>query len=108
MGRFIMIEMNTEFTDLASENHTIVVRPYAYGQFRIQVCDKRIPDFDGHAIIREMCTYDAFTAVKVVEALKASNDPLEYCRSLEKPYNCEAFGIGRIRLDNTQEDRPET
>lgn len=34
-----------------------------------------------------------------------SPDPEEYLRSLEQPWNCEAPGRGRIRLDN---EPPET
>lgn len=91
---------------MTSKTHTVLIRPYAYGQFRIQLTrlDQRDPYAPiGHGgIVRELCTYDARTAGRVVLMLRLAADPEAYCRELERPWNCEAAGRGRIRLDSAE------
>lgn len=89
---------------MASGRHSILIRPYAYGQLRIQLTRTDRPDGyapPGHgSIVRELCTYEPRTAVRVVTLMRVAADPEAYCRTLETPHNCEAPGRGRIRLDN--------
>jgi len=88
--------------DMANGNYTVLVRPYTFGQFRIQLTDLRITDDyapSGHgAIVREMCTYKQDTMEKITSGLAQARDPEVYAESLVKPGNCEGPG-GRIRLD---------
>jgi hypothetical protein len=91
--------------------HSVLVRPYAYGQYRIQLTRTDRPDYDapeGHgSIVRELCTYNRATAYLIASAIATAEEPEAYCFGLERPWNCEYTG-GRIRLDNTPADRPET
>lgn len=95
---------------LAAPGYGVVVRPYMFGQYRIQLT-RLYPDGSdepfgpaGHGeIVREMCTYDPRVAHSTVAALIAAPDPEAHCRTLERPHNCEGEG-GRIRLDNKPGD----
>lgn len=53
-----MDEPLLEYLDIRNPRYTVLVVSYAYGQFRIQVTDKEVPDFharSGHgAIVREL------------------------------------------------------
>lgn len=90
---------------MTSKTHTLIVMPFAYGQFRIQLTRLDRPDpFApiGHgSIVREMCTYSPHTAGNIVLMLRLAADPEAYARELERPWNCEHPG-GRIRLDNCE------
>lgn len=99
---------NIDYTKPLSEvnlatGFRVEVWPYALGQYRIMLIqgdeDVAFPN-----VIRQMCTYSLLTAGLVVGKLMQAVDPVEFCKSLEKPWNCEYPG-GRIRLDNTPEDR---
>lgn len=96
---------------MASPVHSVLVRPHLYGQYRIQLTRTDQPDRyapEGHgSIVRELCTYNRATAYLITSAIAHAEEPEAYCFGLERPWNCEYTG-GRIRLDNTQEDRPET
>lgn len=87
--------------------HTVLVRPYLYGQFRIQLTriDKPEPYApEGHGtIVRELCTYRQDIMIETVARLAVASDPEEACRDMERPWNCDAPGRGRIRLDNEDE-----
>ena len=89
--------------ELAHPDYTVLVEAFAFGQYRIRLTDKTQPDSfapAGHgSIVRELCTYHESKAYETVDALAKADDPLAYCVSLERPYNCEYEG-GRIRLDN--------
>lgn len=100
----------TERFDLVAPHYSILVEAYMFGQHRIKLC-KRMPgepaDYREHGgSVREMCTYKRDVAQLTVSQLAMSPDPEAFCRTLETPYNCEVPGRGRIRLDNTEEDRP--
>jgi hypothetical protein len=75
-----------------------------YGQYRIQLTRTDRPDPyapPGHgSIVRELCTYQSKTCLGVVMWLRLAADPEALCRTYETPWNCEAPGHGRIRLDN--------
>jgi len=94
---------------MAHNGYSVLIRPYLGGQYRIQLCGlyRSFPDDtypEGHGdIIREMCTYESFTAGKVLAHLRKSKDPERFCRKLTKPWNCEGPGQ-RIRLDTKKED----
>lgn len=98
-------------TKMTNADYSVIVWPYAFGQFRIQLTNVAIGDpfapAPHGAIVREMCTYDKQTMLDTVEKIRGSDDPEAFCRTLEKPWNCEYQG-GRIRLDNIPEDRIET
>lgn len=87
---------------MTSKNHTLIVMPYLFGQFRVQLTRLDRPDTfapPGHgSIVRELCTYDPHLAGHVVFLLRLSADPEASCEELAKPWNCEYPG-GRIRLD---------
>lgn len=92
-----------EAPNLLSPHHTVLVRSFLLGQYRIQLTDKRQPDDyapEGHGTIcRELCTYEYTVALATVLDLQACIDPEAHCEALAKPWNCEYPG-GRIRLDN--------
>lgn len=94
--------------NMANPRYSILVWPYAFGQYRIQLTDttRQAPFAPaGHGeIIRELCTYSPETMKQVVAELRQAGDPESVCQSLARPWNCEYIG-GRIRLDNTKEDR---
>lgn len=96
--------------DMSNDEYSILIRPYAFGQYRIQLTNVTRPALgapEGHGdIVREMCTYKADTMREVTKGLAAAGDPEAYCETLVRPYNCEYKG-GRIRLDNRPDDRPE-
>ena len=100
---------------MANENYTIIVRLYMFGQFRIQLTDRRKIDHfapEGHGgIVRELDTYKAEVAAKTMLDLSEAEEPEKYCVSLERDWNCEYSGDGplagdRIRLDETSESNP--
>jgi hypothetical protein len=90
---------------MVSKTHTILVQPFMFGQYRIQLTRVDRPDPfapAGHgSIVREMCTYNPRTVATLALFLRLAADPEAYCRELERPWNCESSG-GRIRLDNRQ------
>lgn len=96
---------------LRSSKHSLVIRPYLFGQYRLQLMD--VTKFDPHAseghgsIVREMCTYKAETAFSVARQIANEPDPEAFCRTFEEKWNCERPGFGRIRLDEKIEDHPE-
>ncbi len=94
---------------MKDQQHTILVQPYMYGQFRIQLTDISKPDLDapsGHgSIMRELCTYQADTMEFVCKQLQEAMDPEAVAESFAKSWNCEGPG-GRIRLDTHPEDNP--
>lgn len=89
---------------MRSLNHSLIMRAYAYGQYRVQLT--RVDLVDPHApyghgaIVRELCTYRRDVAYAMTASLAAAPDPEQACRDLERPWNCEWPGRGRIRLDN--------
>ena len=87
---------------MVNKYYTIGVQRYMMGQYRIQLCDLRVPDSyapEGHgSIVQEMCTYRQPMLKSVVQKLRAAEDPLAVARGYAKPWNCEFEG-GRIRLD---------
>lgn len=91
---------------MANPKYSVLVLPYLFGQFRIQITDTEIPDkyaVPGHgAILREMCTYNVDKMLDVVDSITNAADPLGLIKSLETPRNCE-WPSGRIRLDNEPE-----
>lgn len=95
---------------MASNRHTVVVRPYTYGQYRIQLTRIDRPDPfapPGHgSIVRELCTYSPGMAADVVLKLRLAADPEGFCETLAHPGNCEYRG-GRIRLDTAPEKTPD-
>jgi hypothetical protein len=92
--------------DMISKNHSVLVRPYMFGQYRIQLTRIDRPDPfapPGHgSICRELCTYDHTRMMATVLQLVSAKDPEAYCCTLETPSNCEVPGSGRIRLDNAE------
>lgn len=94
--------------NMENEGYSILVRPYAFGQYRIQLTKVGLKDPwapKGHgAIVREMCTYDQAKAHEVVDRLAEAEDPEQTAEGYAEDWNCEYPG-GRIRLDNTPEDR---
>lgn len=88
---------------MADKNHTILVRPFLLGQYRIQVTDLRRVDPDappGHGeIVRELCSYIAMTCMEAIETLAAAPDVVAAVDAMGRPWNQEGPG-GRIRLDN--------
>lgn len=99
-----------EITTLRNPHYTILVWPFMYGQYRIQLTDKRQPDFfapDGHgAIVQQLCTYSGPRFVETCVLLGTADDPLALARSWARPWNCESPG-GRIRLDNEPREIPK-
>ena len=86
---------------LSHKDYTALVYPYAFGQFRIQLCNRQVKDDYGKgvgAIVREMCTYSFMTMTQVVDALSIAIDPEQTAESYATKSNCENKG-GRIRLD---------
>lgn len=96
---------------MENDTYSVLVRPYAFGQYRIQLTNATVNAFgapEGHgAIVREMCTYEKDTMLGIVDSLRETETPEKFCEGLATDYNCEYEG-GRIRLDNTPEDRIET
>jgi hypothetical protein len=80
--------------DAKNPKYKVVVRAYTFGQFRLQLCE-----WFEENIVREACTYDRMTAIKVKDEIAMADDPEAYLNSLAKPWNCE-YPNGRIRLDN--------
>lgn len=105
------LRLSLTFGMMRSPVHSLMIRPYMFGQYRLQLTRKDVPHpfaSEGHGgIVREMCTYNTATAMITVQKLREAADPEAYCRSLEREWNCERPGRGRIRLDNTLADRPE-
>ncbi len=91
--------MKFERLTCKNDRYEIFIVPYTFDQYRIQICDNTILVDDLPNIIREMCTYQETTKIKVVKDLIESEDPLITADTYAKPYNCEGRG-GRIRLDN--------
>jgi hypothetical protein len=91
---------------MCSKTHTILVQGFLFGQYRIQLTRLDRPDPfapPGHgSIVRELCTYNPHTAGTVALILRLASDPEAYCRELERSWNCEDPGHGRIRLDNPE------
>lgn len=109
-----IINLNDKLFPIRAENWTgryvILIHRFAYGQFRIQLCDTLKPDYGDEGagqIVREMCTYDGGKAAEVLAELVTVDYPEKFCEAMATPWNCEYPG-GRIRLDNTPESRPET
>lgn len=92
---------------MKDQRHTILVQPYMFGQFRIQLTDisKIDPDAPpGHgSIVREFCTYKFDKMALVVTQLRDTDDPEAVAESFATPSNCEGPG-GRIRLDTEYKD----
>lgn len=90
-------------SECVNPRFTVLVRPYAFGQFRIQICDRAQPDphapYGCGSIVRELCTYRRETCSRVVFDISQSVDPPATARTYEQPWNCEGKG-DRIRLDN--------
>jgi hypothetical protein len=89
----------------SANGYRIEVWPYTFGQYRIMLIKGSNPHLGGPNVIRQMCTYQRGVCVQTCIDLLTTADPELYCRQLEKPWNCEYPG-GRIRLDNTESDRP--
>lgn len=91
--------------------YTVLVRSYAFGQYRIQLTDATLPapySPQGHgAILREFCTYDQKKAEVMTDALGLASDPVQFANTLETLTNCDCPGSGRIRLDDEPEDHVE-
>jgi hypothetical protein len=93
---------------MISPRHSVIMRRYLMGQYRIQLT--RVDEPDPHAppghgtIVRELCTYNRAFAVSTVLVLRGHDDPERWCRSIERPWNCESPGRGRIRLDSLPPD----
>jgi len=79
----------------------VEVHPYLLGQFRIMLM---AGPWEQSPPLRQMCTYRPEVMEQMVDLLVAAPDPVAFCKTLERPWNCESPG-GRIRLDNVQEDR---
>ena len=94
------------FPEMTNKDYAVQVWPYLFGQFRIQLFQRSTPDGEG-GLVREMCTHQSETTVKISLDLKQSPDPEAFCESLARPWNCEGPGA-RIRLDSQPSDRPET
>lgn len=101
--------------DMANPNYTILVYPGTFGLIRINLTDLRQPDSyapEGHgSIVRILDTYKVETASRVMFDLSESEEPRDYCITLERDWNCEMSDDGplagdRIRLDETQESNP--
>jgi hypothetical protein len=97
---------------LRSPRHSLLIRPFLFGQFRIQltrVGNEMVPGAPAGRgdIVRELCTYSRTRASIVATALRDAEDPEQRAEEFANPWNCEGPGA-RIRLDNCPEDRPET
>jgi hypothetical protein len=90
---------------LVADGYRVEVWPYTFGQYRIMLIHGDNPHVGGPNVIRQMCTYQRAVCTDICSDLLLAADPEQYCRQLEKPWNCEGPG-GRIRLDNTESDRP--
>lgn len=90
-----------DYTKLRDRRHTILVRSFLLGQYRIQITAKDRPAADapdGHGeIVQELCTYRFGTLVDALAELRSAGDAVARARSWARPWNCEG---GRIRLDN--------
>jgi len=97
---------------MISPKHSAIMRRYLVGQYRIQLT--RVDQPDPHApaghgtIVRELCTYDRSFAYSTMIVLRGHPDPEAWCRSIERPWNCEVPGRGRIRLDNPAPETPDS
>lgn len=90
---------------MRNPRYELQVWNYAFGQYRLMLLRPDMRDGLGYpTIVRQMCTYKIGTVGDVVAAIREHEDPEAYCESLARWYNCEHKG-GRIRLDNTEEDR---
>jgi len=95
-----------QFSDdeMLNPRYTILVYHYLFGQYRIKLTDREIPDSAapaGHgSIVQELCTYRSPKLSEVVAHLRYAKDPLEVARSWATSENCER---GRIRLDQSTE-----
>ena len=86
-----------------NHHYSVIVRHYMCDQYRIQLCDIRVPDpwsppMHG-GLVQELCTYHEKRALAVTDLLCMVREPLEMARCFATPDNCEYDG-GRIRLDN--------
>lgn len=88
---------------MANRNYGVIGCPYTFGQTRIKLLDMRLDAAIN--IVREMCSYNPLTVIETIAGLAGADDPEAYCRELAKPWNTEDIERGRIRLDNTPEDR---
>lgn len=101
--------------DMRNKDYSVIVQPYMFGQFRIQLTKVTDPDPfapEGHgSIVRELDTYKPETASWCMMELSEAEDPERWCIEQERDWNCEFSGDGplhgdRIRLDNTPESNP--
>lgn len=93
---------------MISSKHSLIMRRYLVGQYRIQLTRVDQPDpfapYGHGAIVRELCTYDRSFAYSTMLVLRGAPDPEAWCRAIETEANCEHPGHGRIRLDNPEPD----
>lgn len=101
---FSMLPLYSE-TNLTNPDYTILVYPYAFGQYRIKLTSKLQPDTYaplGHgAIVRECDTYSYEKAKETIDKMKEAIDPKQYLNRLANHKNTEYEG-DRIRLDNNK------